>query len=155
MIRAATVGFLALLTAPASAEQLTGHPRVIDGDTIAFGDARVRLVGIDAPEKAQTCQDQAGAAYRCGLSAAAALTGKIGAGDVRCEGDELDRYGRLLAVCYHGTEDLNGWMVRSGWAFAYRHFSMTYVPLEEAARLDGIGLWRGDAESPWDWRRSH
>jgi len=59
----------------------------------------------------------------------------------------------LLAVCYQGAEDLNAWMVRSGWAFAYMYFSVVYVPLEEAARTERVGMWRGDAEAPWDWRR--
>jgi len=60
VIRYALLAFTVAAT-PAGANQISGHPRVIDGDTLAFCDAHVRMIGIDAPEKAQTCQDQTGA----------------------------------------------------------------------------------------------
>jgi len=140
---------------PAAADQLTGHPRVVDGDTLAFRDARVRLNGIDAPETQQLCQDRAGKSYQCGVAAAAALTGEIGGALVRCEGEHLDRYGRLIATCWKGAEDLNAWMVTQGWAVAYRHYSTVYVPQEDVARAAKAGIWAGSFEPPWDWRRQH
>jgi endonuclease YncB( thermonuclease family) len=146
---------LILATTPALADNLSGHPRVVDGDTLAFGDQKVRLSGIDAPEKRQTCQDRAGQAYRCGLSAAAALIGEIGSGAIRCDGSEYDRYQRLIATCWKGGEDLNGWMVARGWAVAYRRYAKTYVGLEDQARSAKAGLWAGDFDMPWDWRRHH
>ena len=52
---------------------IVGHARVVDGDTLAIGDQRVRLFGIDALEASQTCQDRAGRAYTCGGRATAYL----------------------------------------------------------------------------------
>ena len=51
-----------------------GPARVIDGDTIDVAGVRVRLHGIDAPERAQTCRAD-GRAWPCGRQAARALVG--------------------------------------------------------------------------------
>jgi endonuclease YncB( thermonuclease family) len=67
---------------------------------------------------------------------------------------ERDRYDRLGAVCFKGSEDLNRWMVEQGWAVAYRRYSMDYVKAEEAAKAAGRGLWSGSFEMPWDWRKT-
>ena len=57
-----------------------------------------------------------GGPYRCGEAATDALRVLIGADPVRCEGDTLDRYKRLIAICFAGGKDLNAEMVRQGWA---------------------------------------
>jgi endonuclease YncB( thermonuclease family) len=67
-----TVALLAVISASAYADIL-GTPRIIDGDTIAFGDQRVRFFGIDAPESKQTCRNGEAARYACGLEATEAL----------------------------------------------------------------------------------
>jgi hypothetical protein len=64
----------------------------------------------------------------------------------------LDAYGRTLADCRIGSEDLNAWMVREGWALAFIRYSKTYVPDEAAARGARRGLWSGAFIAPWDWR---
>jgi endonuclease YncB( thermonuclease family) len=51
--------------------------------------------------------------------------------------------------------DLDGWLVRGGYAVAYRRYSWSYAPAESMAWLEGVGLWRGDFEHADDWRRSH
>jgi endonuclease YncB( thermonuclease family) len=66
---------------------------------------------------------------------------------------DRDQYGRIVARCYAGTEDLNLWMVASGWAVAYREFSRDYVPDEEAARAARRGMWQGEFMLPSLWRR--
>ena len=71
---------------------------------------------------------------------------------ITCKGDERDRYGRLIAVCYAGPYDLNANMVRQGWALAYRRYSMDYVDDENAAKVARKGLWRGEFVPPWEWR---
>ena len=110
-----------LLLVPSVAEaDITGKPRVIDGDTIEIAGERIRLHGIDAPETKQTCQDNNGKEWRCGQDATFALADMIGNHWITCKGDERDRYRRLIAVCYAGPHDLNAKMVQQGWALAYR-----------------------------------
>jgi endonuclease YncB( thermonuclease family) len=134
---------------------LTGRASIIDGDTLDIQGRRVRLFGIDAPESAQTCVDGRGQSYRCGQRATQALWGKIGGRTVECEGRDVDRYGRTVAVCRVGAEDINAAMVREGWAVAYLQFSRSYLWAELQARASGRGLWSGDFLRPADWRRSH
>ena len=140
---------------PSEGEELVGHPRFIDGDTLALGHERIRLNGLDAPERGQLCQDAAGGSYSCGLSALAALNAQIRSGEVRCGGEQHDRYLRLIATCWIGAEDLGAWMVGHGWAAAYRRYSLKYLDQEGQARKAKAGLWSGAFEMPWDWRRSH
>ena len=135
-----------------SGTALSGTARVIDGDTLEIRSTRVRLHGIDAPESAQQCRD-AGRGWPCGREATRALAGRIGGRTVGCEARDRDRYGRVVAVCRTGGEDLNAWMVASGWAFAYRKYSRSYVAEERAAKAAMRGIWRGDVVPPWDWRK--
>lgn len=131
---------------------LSGSARIIDGDTLEVRGTRVRLHGIDAPESAQRCRS-GGRLWVCGRDAARALVRRIGSRPVACEERDRDRYGRMVAVCRVGDEDVNAWMVAEGWAFAYRRYSMRYVADEMAAKAAGRGIWRGDVVAPWDWRR--
>ena len=136
----------------AALADITGKPRVIDGDTIEIHGQRIRLHSIDAPESRQTCVAD-GERWRCGQKAAFALTDFIGDWPVRCEGQGTDRYGRTIATCYVRGEDIERWMVLNGWALAYRKFSTDYVAEEQVAREARRGLWRGEFVPPWAWRR--
>ena len=69
-----------------------------------------------------------------------------------CRRKDIDRYGRIVAVCWIGSDNLNAWMVWQGWAVAYRRFSTDYVLHEDAAKKARRGLWRGEFHMPWDWR---
>jgi len=130
---------------------LVGIPTVIDGDTLEIRGERIRLHGIDAPESSQLCMKN-GAAYRCGQQAAFFLDGMINRKNVRCLVRDTDRYGRLVAVCKLGEQDLNEAMVAQGWALAYRQYGTDYVKAEDAAREQRAGLWAGTFENPWDYR---
>ena len=59
---------------------------------------------------------------------------------------------RLVAVCFKGAEDLDRWMVSTGWAVAYREYSLDYVAGEESAKRAKLGIWSGGSAMPWDWR---
>ena len=131
---------------------LSGRARVIDGDTLEVGGARVRLYGIDAPESAQRCRS-GGRTWSCGREATRALARRIGSRPVSCKEHDRDRYGRMVAVCWVGHEDVNAWMAARGWAFAYRKYSMSYVVEEAAAKMAKRGIWQGDVVAPWEWRR--
>ena len=125
---------------------------MIDGDTIEIHGQRVRLFGIDAPESRQTCEADR-QIYRCGQKAALALADRIGQQTVACQQRDIDRYGRIVAICSASGEDLNAWLVSQGWALAYRHYSTAYVGDEDAARTAPLGIWSGTFTAPWDWRR--
>ena len=134
--------------------ELAGRARVTDGDTIEVGSARIRLFGIDALESAQSCV--AGSRpWPCGRQATQALAGRIDNRSVDCEERDRDRCGRIVAVCRQGGKDVNAWLVREGWALAYRQYSRTYMDEEAAAKAARRGVWRGEFVPPWDWRRGN
>ena len=139
--------------ASAQAEPIAGQTTVIDGDTIEIHGKRIRLNGIDAPESRQTCERADGSPYRCGKDAAFALSDFIARGTVFCERRGVDRYKRTIAACQVRGEDVGAWLVRSGHALAFRHYSTDYVPEEAAAQDAKAGMWQGRFVPPWDWRR--
>jgi endonuclease YncB( thermonuclease family) len=93
--------------------------------------------------------------WPCGKEATKALKGLIGTAEVKCIERDIDRYKRIVAVCYAGGVDLSAWMVRHGWAAAYRRYSAEYGSLEDEAKAEGVGVWRGQFTLPWEWRRNH
>jgi endonuclease YncB( thermonuclease family) len=152
MVKFLGVLVILLMSATAHAGDIKGIPRVVDGDTLVISKERIRLHGIDSPETRQTCTKD-GKVWSCGRDATAALATRIGAQSVTCKGDKRDRYKRLIGVCYLEGKDLNAWMVRQGWALAYRKYSTDYVDDELAARDNRRGIWEGTFIPPWDWRR--
>ena len=78
---------------------------MIDGDTIEIHDQRIRLFGIDAPESSQLCACPNDKRWRCGASR---WPTELGA-QVRCQPRDIDRYRRVIAVCFSGSADLNRW----------------------------------------------
>lgn len=146
------IPLLLLLVGCAQGGDLIGAPTLTDGDTIHVAGVKVRLFGMDAPEHDQVCTDAAGHAYPCGGRAANALDVLTRGKNVRCVPRDTDRYGRTVAVCYVGSVDVGAWMVRAGWALAYRQYSSDYIDEETAARSDHAGLWAGPFQAPWDFR---
>jgi len=141
----------AICIAPAGAAEVVGRASVIDGDTIEIHGERIRLEGIDAFESAQTCL-RGSVEWRCGQQAALALDDLLDQHMVRCEGEKHDRYRRLLATCFVGTENINAWMVVHGWALAYTKYSSAYIEEEETAKGRGVGVWGSTFSAPWDYR---
>jgi len=131
---------------------LSGQALVIDGDTIVIGEVHVRLFGIDAPETDQTCIDESGDDYRCGLLATALLEEEIAGRPVTCFPTGVDHYGRTIATCEVAGRDLGDWMVRRGFAIAYLRYSTKYADAEIEARRAKRGIWAGNFENPEDWR---
>ena len=91
--------------------------------------------------------------WACGIAAWGELVQLVAGKDVRCETRDIDRYGRTVAVCTAGGQDINAAMVAQGWALAYRQFSNDYVAQEGEAQEARLGMWRGEFVAPWDWRR--
>lgn len=133
--------------------RITGTPTILDGDTIDVRGRRLRLHGFDAPETRQRCLDADGQPWACGEAATSALSAWVGEHPVVCRPLETDRYGRTIASCRVDGRDLGAFMVREGWAVAYRTYSLRYVRHERSARRAGRGIWAGELVMPWDWRR--
>lgn len=153
-VRPACLAIVIYMAAALSAQAggVIGQASVIDGDTVEIHGQRIRLFGIDAVESSQRCERN-GQAWNCGKDSAFALADRIGRSAIDCRGQEKDRYGRLVAVCFKGAEDLNRWMVEQGWAVAYRRYSVDYVAAEDAARAARRGLWASTFDMPWEWRK--
>jgi endonuclease YncB( thermonuclease family) len=153
----ALVAFGALVTmiSGAALAEIVGRASVIDGDTIEIHGQRIRLHGIDAPEKGQPCFDASGKSYRCGQIAAMALDEFVGASPVTCRERDTDRYGRTVATCAVRGVDIQAWLVRNGHAFAYRRYSSDHVGAEQEAKNTKRGVWAGSAQPPWEWRKDH
>ena len=126
---------------------------VTDGDTIRIGDERIRFSGIDAPEIKQTCIYQE-IDFKCGEFSKNLLIEKISNQEVSCIRESTDQYGRTLAECFVGKESLSSYLVREGYAFAYRKYSDKFIPDEEYAQSKGNGMWSMDFMFPWDFRKS-
>lgn len=147
-------GILLLVTSAwcAAAEPLTGKVvRIADGDTITVLDAanaqhKVRLQGIDAPERGQPFGTKA----REGL--AAMVMGKA----VTVHDDGKDKYGRTLGRIEIEGRDVNRQMVADGLAWHYVKFSRDarLAAAERDARAARRGLWADAAPvPPWEWRK--
>jgi len=144
--------YLYLLLAAAQVTTFEGRVvEVVDGDTVGVmhdGRAeRIRLHGIDAPEKRQ--------AY--GRRAQDFLGEMIFKQTVRVVVRSKDRYGRQVADLYLGKKHVNQEMVRAGMAWWFRRYAptdQTLRLLEESAREAGLGLWADpEANAPWYFRR--
>ena len=105
------------------AAELSGPVRVIDGDTLDMDGVRIRLWGIDAPEKNQTCQGKDGQIYECGRDSAAVMIELTRDRRVQCEARGQDRYRRVVAVCQTESGEINAAMVARGWAVDWPRYS--------------------------------
>ena len=128
--------------------------KIIDGDTIVLNGVKIRFSGIDTPELKQTCMhgDQE---IECGLFAKMLLMKKIGNNIPKCINEGKDVYKRMLAECFINDESLSKFLVRSGYAFAYRKYSVKFIKDEEFARDNKLGMWSMIFQYPWDFRKSY
>lgn len=143
-----------LSAAPSGAEpaRIIGQARIVDGDTLDVGVVRVRLHGIDAPEAGQRCGRENGTSWQCGTSATKRLAEIADGETISCIARDRDAYGRVIAECWHGTINLNATLVKEGLAWAFMRYSMDYAGLQADAQADGLGVWNGAAEAPWEYR---
>ena len=137
--------------AEARADRLEGVARVIDGDTLDVGSIRVRLHGIDAFERDQTCDGPRGP-WACGAAATRALKARAEGRGLICQVFDTDRYGRQVSRCERDGVDVAEGLVAEGLALAYRRYSRDYVDEETAARARAAGAWNGSFDRPEQWR---
>lgn len=155
LLRLTCTALLTLTASLAFAQvQITGTARVLDGDTLDLSGVRIRLFGVDAPESAQTCTRPDGASWACGTEARQALERKLANQPLRCDKRDIDNYGRIVAVCSLGNEDINSWLAANGWVVAYRQFSLDYTDEEAAAKGARMNLWNGSFQPPEEFRRA-
>lgn len=146
------VSLLILLTGNTGAALKGKVIRVLDGDTIEVLQVnnertRIRLNGIDAPEKKQDF----------GQRSRQFLSRQLAQQFVTITGDETDRYGRLLGTVWLNGQDINLLQLQSGMAWAYRYqgkaSNSAYLAMEKEARKQRKGLWTDpSAVEPWKWR---
>lgn len=131
---------------------LLAHPakviKISDGDTITVlsgkEQTKVRLYGIDAPEKKQDY------GQRSKQFLASLIAGQV----VEVEPKGKDRYKRTLGIIHYKGQDINAQMVLNGYAWAYVKYSKIYVDQEKTARKNKLGLWQSsDPTPPWEWRK--
>ena len=141
-VSAAAVALVFAANPPAfsATTDITGPAKVIDGDTIKVNDTRIRIHGIDAPERKQTCMMPKNKTIRCGVIAGDAMRDLITGTTVTCQQQDIDRYGRVVAICYADGFDVGQRLVQTGWAVAYRRYSKKYVTDEDMARINHSGI---------------
>ena len=134
------------------AENISNNIKVTDGDTIVINKEKIRFVGIDTPELKQTCTKDDEKIF-CGEIAKNILIKKIGSEIPKCISEGKDRYNRVLAECFVNGESLSSFLVRSGYAFAYRKYSDKFIKDEEFAKKNKLGMWSMKFQYPWDFRK--
>ena len=127
--------------------------KIVDGDTIILNREKIRFSGIDTPELKQTCIKD-GQKIFCGMLAKMLLIKKIGNETPKCIKEGKDAYKRTLAECFINEESLSSFLVRSGYAFAYKKYSKKFINDEEFAKENKLGMWSMEFEYPWDFRIS-
>ena len=67
--------------------------------------------------------------------------------------NQKDRYKRFIGTCYLNEIDIQEWMVKNGWAIAYKKYSKKYVEAEIYAKNNNLGIWKGKFLEPYKWRQ--
>ena len=146
--------FLLSVTNIGNSKTILGQAKIIDGDTIHIKSNKIRLHGIDAPETKQTCKIDNEEWY-CGKQSTKELKNLINNQKVECVTNDVDRYNRYIAVCFVNEININQWMVKNGWAIAYRYYSKDYVVEEEYANDKKLGIWKSEFIEPYAYRRQN
>ncbi len=140
--------------APGTPGLLRGPARVVDGDTIEIGGVRIRLHGVDSPERGQTCTwDRR--RMDCFAAAGQALDYLVARSEVLCEPIGDAGFGRIAARCWVRRTELGAWMVWAGWAVVAERYTRDpqYLRFQAEARAERRGVWRDPRFIPPDeWR---
>ncbi len=148
MLRTILIATCLLAGPSAFAADITGVPKIIDGETLVVGGKRFRLWGIDAPDPRQTCTIRR-RDYNCGRISATALMDLVAGVHVTCR---PVKGATDVARCYAGGYELSEGMVHTGWALAAPRDHARFAPIEKRAAMARRGLWQGEFVMPWDWQ---
>ena len=145
---------LALTPVFASAQDISGSARAMDGDSLDMAGIVVRLHGVDAPELKQTCS-RGERSWACGKEASAKLAQLVNGAELQCEQRDVDDYDRIVARCAARQVDLGQAMVEAGLAVALPQFSDRYLGAEARAKTLKLGIWASDFQQPADYRAAN
>lgn len=135
---------------------------IYDGDTLrairGTEEQKIRFCGIDAPEKKMPMGTEARDHLRSLV--------EMGNGELLLVPVEKDRYGRTVAEVYVKDSkstaiNLNVQMVRDGYAWHYERYSGNcpirgeFAIAQELAQKEGLGIWNGNPQPPWEWRKAN
>ena len=143
---------LLLFTLSAQAETLEGKVvKIADGDTLTIltstnQQVKVRLAGIDTPERKQPF----------GNRAKQALSSLAFQKQALVEIETKDRYGRTVGIVFVNGQNVNAELVKQGMAWVYRKYNkdMDLYELESRAKKEKLELWLDENPiPPWEWRR--
>ena len=148
MFRSLLILVLIVGAGSATAADVTGTPKIIDGETLEVRGKRFRLAGIDAPDPRQTCFIR-NREYNCGRISTTALMDLVAGVKVRCKAVD-EKPG--VARCWAGSYELSEGMVHTGWALAMPRDHKRFAPIERRAAAARRGLWQGEFVMPWDWK---
>ncbi|MEQ1527281.1 MAG: thermonuclease family protein [Gallionella sp.] len=123
---------------------------VLDGDTVlvkrARGLVKVRMAGIDAPEKGQPF----------GESSKRSLSVLVKGKQITVKSQAIDQYGRMVASISLNGLDVDAEQIRRGMAWAGMRSNKVMRTLQEEAKRAPRGLWAlSNPVPPWDWRKQH
>nr|SPS06242.1 Uncharacterized endonuclease [Candidatus Nitrotoga fabula] len=148
-----------LFSLPSLADILEGRVvGISDGDTVTVLDAsktqyKIRLQGIDAPEKKQAF----------GNKSKESLSAWLFNNQVTVEYSKKDKYGRILGKILVNGIDANLEQIKAGMSWHYKKYQneqsdddrKLYAQAEAKAQEEKRGLWIDtDPVPPWEWRRS-
>ena len=128
--------------------------KIIDGDTIHLNGEKIRFSGIDTPEIKQTCAKN-NEIIKCGILARELLIKIIANNKINCIREGKDQYKRTLAECFVNDLSISSYLVKNGYAFAYRKYSKKFITDEDFAKSNKLGMWSMEFEYPWDWRNNN
>jgi micrococcal nuclease len=124
---------------------------VADGDTFTMlvdnKQIKIRLHGIDCPEKAQDF----------GQVAKKFLSDLVYGKTVTVTEMDIDRYGRTIGMVMIGSVNVNEELLKAGLAWHYKKYdnNASWAEMQVNARNERRGLWvKSDAVAPWEWRRT-
>jgi endonuclease YncB( thermonuclease family) len=140
--------------------------KIIDGDTIkCFSEPTntyhsIRLLGVDAPERKQICQDKDKNDYPCGIYAQDFVKELVGKEEVTCEIYKKDMYNRDLGICYANNLDIGQYLLEEGYAVVLIYSKQDKVLLSDYYKYEAKakdykkGIWAGTFEYPKDYRKA-
>lgn len=132
---------------------LQGSARATSGDTLRLSGQILRLSGIEAPETDQQCGGQGKEKrWRCGAAAQTALQEILRDKPVTCDLQGTNDKGQKLATCKAGKIDIAADLAGRGHVFAQAGLFSSYGRQEQDARNAKLGVWRGSAERPQEYR---